>query len=233
MNCQIIHWSWLERGFADAYVLRVDDAPAGYALVGGVRPEPREKVVEFFVTPGHGAAADALFRALVAASGARSVEAQTNDAVLTSMVHECARAVEQTAVLFADGQRTHLHAPTGNAKFRGLLAPERASVFEHKAEPVGDWAIEDEGRIVATGGFLTHYNPPFADVHMEVAGPFRKRGYGGYLVQELRRVCREAGRVPAARCNVANDASRACLVKGGFAECGRMLRGTIDLGALR
>ena len=59
-----------------------------------------------------------------------------------------------------------------------------------------------DGAIVATGGIATHYNPPYGDLFMEVDEPHRRRGYGSYLIQELKRACYEMGRVPAARCNV-------------------------------
>jgi GNAT superfamily N-acetyltransferase len=80
---------------------------------------------------------------------------------------------------------------------------------------------------VATGGFLTHSNPPYGDVYMAVAESHRRRGYGSYLVQELKRVCYEAGRRPAARCNAANVASRKTLEKAGMLPCGRMVMGRI------
>lgn len=34
---------------------------------------------------------------------------------------------------------------------------------------------------------------------LAVAEPFRRRGFGAFLVQELKRVCYEGGYVPAAR----------------------------------
>lgn len=87
--------------------------------------------------------------------------------------------------------------------------------------------IDLDGEIVATGGVLQHYNPPFADLHMEVAEPFRRRGVGSYLVQELKRECRAIGRIPAARCSPGNLASRTCLERAGLLPCARMLRGLI------
>jgi GNAT superfamily N-acetyltransferase len=62
---------------------------------------------------------------------------------------------------------------------------------------------------------------------MGVAEPFRRRGYGGYLIQELKRVCYEMGRIPAARCNASNVASRATLQKAGFLPCARVLTGVL------
>ncbi len=62
---------------------------------------------------------------------------------------------------------------------------------------------------------------------MEVAKPFRRRGFGSYLIQELKRVCYEMGRIPAARCGVSNSASRATLQKAGMIPCARVLTGVI------
>ena len=94
-------------------------------------------------------------------------------------------------------------------------------------EPVGEWLIEVDGGIVATGGVATHYNPPYGDLFMEVDEPHRRRGYGSYLIQELKRVAYEMGKVPAARCNVANAASRATLQKAGMLPCARLLSGVL------
>jgi GNAT superfamily N-acetyltransferase len=120
---------------------------------------------------------------------------------------------------------TDLDVP--GATYRRLSDADRARVFRHAVELVGDWGVEVGGEIVATGGFLLHYNPPFADLFMEVAEPHRGRGYGSFLVQELKRTCREMGRVPAARCNADNAASRATLQKAGMMPCARMLTGTL------
>ncbi len=62
---------------------------------------------------------------------------------------------------------------------------------------------------------------------MEVDEPSRRRGIGGYLIQELKRVAYEMGRVPAARCNVTNAASRATLQKAGMLPCARVLAGVL------
>jgi hypothetical protein len=46
---------------------------------------------------------------------------------------------------------------------------------------------------------------------MSIAEPFRRRGLGAILVQELKRVCYEMGSVPAGQCNVENAASQLTL----------------------
>ena len=87
--------------------------------------------------------------------------------------------------------------------------------------------IEANDTPVATGGILFHYNVPYGDIFMGVAQPFRGHGYGSYLVQELKRTCYEMGRIPAARCDASNGASRATLQKAGMLPCARVLTGVI------
>jgi hypothetical protein len=62
---------------------------------------------------------------------------------------------------------------------------------------------------------------------MEVDERFRRRGYGSFLIQELKRASYEAGLIPAARCNVENAASRATVQKAGLLPCARLLSGVI------
>lgn len=64
---------------------------------------------------------------------------------------------------------------------------DRESIFPHTREPVGEWGLEVAGQVVATGGLMLHYNPPYGDIYMEVAAPYQRRGYGSFLVQELKR----------------------------------------------
>lgn len=227
MNAQVVHYSWLERGFSRAFALRSDGEMVGYGLVGGVGTEPRSTITEFFIRPAHRDDASTLFRCLIDATGGASVLAQSNDALLARMLGALGANIEELAVLFEDGAMTDRSAPVSGMTFRRVNPGDRAGLFAHKSEPVGEWGIEIDGRVVATGGVLHHYNPPFSDLFMEVDERFRRRGIGGYLVQKLRQACRDMGRVPAARCRPTNAASRACLERAGMRPCARLLRGTV------
>lgn len=226
MNCQIIHDSWLGRGWMDPYLLRIDGRIVGYGLVGDVRAERKDNIHEFFVQPQHRGAALPLFRRLIETSGATRIESQSNDRLLTLMLYDCAANIESHVVLFHDALTTHLAVP--GATFR-KFDPDRDAgrVLGREADEPDEWLIEADGEIVAAGGLLFHYNPPFGDIYMEVAEGRRRQGYGSFLVQELKRAAYEMGKVPAARCNAVNAASRATLQKAGMLPCGRMLAGTI------
>lgn len=220
-HCQIIHDSFLPRGRAVPYVIHVEDHKAGYGAVWNNR------ITEFYTLPNVRPLALPMFRALLAVSQATHVEAQTNLPLMLTLLYDCATNIIDEAILFHDVATTHLPCPNG--KFRKILPEESALIFEHYSEPVGDWGIEANGVIVATGGFLCHYNPPYGDIFMEVEASHRQQGLGSYLVQELKRVCYEAGKKPAARCNPDNLASRRTLQKAGFLPCGRLLAGEVKI----
>ena len=67
-----------------------------------------------------------------------------------------------------------------------------------------------------------------AFVRAEVAAPFRRRGLGSYLLQELKRVCRESGGIPCARCSPSNLASQRTLKKAGFVPWTDIVTGPVS-----
>lgn len=228
MDCQIVHDSWHARGFTVSYLLTANGEVAGYGSVGGPPREPRDIIKEFYVVPAQRGHALPLFRRLADVSRARWVEAQTNDALLLLMLHDCAIETSSEIILFADGVTTSLGVPARGAAARRLSDAERAHAFVHTLEPVGEWGIERDGEVIATGGLAFHYNPPYGDIYMEVAALHQRLGFGSYLVQELKRVCYEMGRIPGARCNAANVASRRTLERAGMFPCARIVRGRLD-----
>jgi GNAT superfamily N-acetyltransferase len=228
MNCQIVHDSLPGRGFGNLFLIRDGGRVAGYGFVMGYHGEPKDMVKEFYVLPALRGSALAMFRRLVEESGARRIEAQSNDVLLTLMLYDCATEIASDVVVFHDALTTNLAVP--GASFREVTEADKERIFEHKVEPVGEWLLEHGGAIVATGGVALHYNPPYGDIFMEVDAPSRRQGFGSYLVQELKRASYEMGRVPAARCNASNAASRATLQKAGLFPCARKLSGVLSAG---
>jgi GNAT superfamily N-acetyltransferase len=225
MNCQIVHDSLHGRqGWTEEYFLCVDATTLGYGSIAVGGPwKGKPTVFEFYVLPDQRSRVFDLFSALLTTSGAIGIEVQTNDPLLTVMFHTFTQDPKTESILFHDKITTAL-APRG-AVFR-RTAPNDV-LFPHGHEPEGDWVVEVDGRIAATGGILFHYNRPYGDIYMEVAEEFRGRGLGSYLVQELKGVCYEGGSVPAARCGASNVASRKTLQKAGFVPCGNILSGVL------
>ena len=153
------------------------------------------------------------------------INVQTNDSLITVMLHTFAHDVTCESVLFHDKLTTAL-SPVG-ATFRGATSTEVSDVPKDQLKWHG--VVEVEGKVAATGGILFHYNRPYGDIYMDVAESFRRRGLGSFLVQELKRVCYEGGNIPAARCNPGNIASRRTLQKAGFVPCGNILNGSVSV----
>lgn len=222
LNAQVRYDAAHTRRGTEWYVVQRGGRDIGYGSVKDAHEGPGS-VFEFYLVPGFRQHAMAGLRGVIEASKANALECQTNDVFYTSLVRQMSRDLTSDTILFAAGQSNDLSLSDG------VFRPRRRSdrVFEHHAEPVGDFVIDVGGDVVGTGGFLLHYNPPFADLFMEVRSDARRRGYGSFLIQGLMTECYLAGRVPAARTGVDNVASQRTLLKGGLRECGRMLRASV------
>jgi len=229
-NCQLIRDSHWARGFLNCYAIEVDGKRAGHAAIA--ERYDKGRVLEFYTFPDFRGMATRMFAEFLRASEPTHIEAQSNVRLMLDMLKEFADEIVEERFLFADGQRTQLNCPA-NGIFRRLKALGELPLFNQGTEPPGDWVIEAGGKIVATGGYLTHYNPPYADLYMEVDESQRRKGFGSYLIQELKRVCGENGYRPAARCNYENFASRKTLERGGMRVCGQVLVGAIKRSAKR
>lgn len=219
-ECQIVRDSILTRGLAHPYLFTVGKAVAGY---GGVwNAYYPDRITEFFTLPQYRDLAPRLVRALCRASGAKEIEVQTNILDGQRLIEVCAAETWIEKLLFEEGDESNLNRP--DLRFR----PRRPG----DAGPDGDWVVERQARVVGAGGWLTHYNPPYADLYMEVVEDARRQGIGSYLVQELRRACRSHGYRAAARCDPDNTGSRGALQTGGLRLCGEIVAGLIDPSTL-
>jgi len=222
-NRQIRYNASHEQGWTDSYLLKINDEPVGYGSVKGREIPDRDTVFEFFVLPPFRRKASEFFRRLLAAARPAFIECQSNDPLLFAMLFEFARNISADTVLFEDDYTTEFAIP--GSSVRPKLPGE--PIFAHEVEPAGDYVLELAGEVLETGGFMLHYNHPFADLYMEVRKDCRRRGFGSFLLQEVKRECYSAGRVPAVRCDIQNNASRATLSKAGLRVCGFMLAGEV------
>ena len=215
MNCQILHDSLHGReGWTQPYLIESGGEAAGYGSIAVGGPWTGSRTLfEFYIDPKQRSRFFEAFEALRAGSGADAIETQTNDVLLTAMLHTWGRDVVSEKIIFEDRLTTAYRVQ--GARLR-------------QKEPGGEWMLlEVGGEVAATGGILYHYNRPYGDIWMEVGEQFRGRGFGTYLVQELKRICREGGSVPCARCNTDNVASRRTLQKAGFVPCAHLLHGKL------
>jgi hypothetical protein len=223
-NFQIRYNAAHERNRTDSYLLQADGMTIGYGSVKGKdEPEERDAIFEYFVLEPFRRYASLLFKELISASNAKFVECQSNQELMLCVTMEFAENLFADTILFEDHFSNSQEIP-------GFIFRQKRDddvIFKHQVEPEGEWVLERNGDIVATGGFMLHYNKPFADVYMEVMPEWRQRGLGAYFVQEVKKACYLAGRIPAARCGMNNQASRYTLLKAGMTIAGYMITGSI------
>jgi len=131
------------------------------------------------------------------------------------MFFEFTGNINAEAILFEDHFETSFHIP--GTRF-----------IKNKTEDGGtEYVLEADGEIVATGGYVWNYNFPYIDLYYEVKEGHRKKGFGTLIVQELKKEAYTLNRVPAARCNLKNLASRNTLTRAGMRVCGHILVGKI------
>jgi GNAT superfamily N-acetyltransferase len=227
MNCQIVHDSiHTRRGWTSSYALHLDGITAGFGSIAIAGPwKGKPTIFEFYVLPEYRGRAFDLFETFVEASGARLMEIQSNDTVLAVMLHTYARDIWSEKIVFRDGVTTALEA--NGARLQQLTPDHEVHAAIAARQGGTEWHLQSEGQTVATGGLMFHYNVPYGDIYMEVAEPFRRRGLGAYLVQEMKRIAYELGAIPCARCSPENVPSRLTLQKAGLVPYAHILNGTI------
>lgn len=224
LNAQFRYEACHERNWSDYYRLMIDGQRVGYGAVKGMEQlKARDSIFEFYLLPSYRQHARHFFSKLAHTAAAGYVECQSNDELLTVMAYAFSHNLRPELWLLEDDHLTHHHLP--GAQFRKRRTDERVP---WETEDPGDYILLLGEKIVAEGGYLLHYNPPFADIHMSVAPSYQGKGIGTFFVQELKHACYLSGRMPAARCQLGNLASRDTLQKAGMRVCGQMLWGNIN-----
>ena len=224
-DCQVVHDSLhARRGWTREFAIAEADGVAAYASLAVDGPwRNKPTLYELYVMPARRSRAFALFEAFLEATRPPAFEVQSNDLLLTTLAVTFARDLATEKVVFRDNETTSHTIPGATLR---CLTPA-AAIQEAMAVRAGggEWALEVAGTTVGKGGILFHYNRPYCDIYMEITEPHRRRGYGCYLVQELKRLCRELGGVPGARCDPTNTASRRTLQRAGLVPYAHILIG--------
>lgn len=233
----------IQQGQTRIFVLRSGGRTLGYGILHG-EGEDRSTIVEFFLLPEFRQGRVELFKQFAEATGATGVQARTNDTGLLLLLYECTQDIVPGQYYFVDAETTHYAAP--DVRYRPITlddldmltpimtsdqgwpfeVPDRAALA-HWIETRKGRMLEGDGGVTAIGAILTNYNPPFATLGMVVMRHCRRRGYGTYLLQELKRETYAIAKIPRADCAVWNTASRATLLRAGFDIHARALRGDL------
>jgi GNAT superfamily N-acetyltransferase len=160
------------------------------------------------------------------------------------MLYDFCEQVSAADVFFRDQFRTHLRFPgrmlrpaaeADCAALYPILRGPDGAPFEMDSEEelrgwirrgIG-WLLMDGETIAGVGAIFEDFNKPFVELGMLVPERFRKRGYGTYILQELKAECYRRGLIPTSRCDAGNLASRRTHLRAGFLPSGRLLDGLV------
>lgn len=230
MNCQVVHDSIHSRpGWTVSYLFSAAGQVVGYGSVAVGGPW-REKptILEFYLVPESRTRAFDFFEEFLGIGGAQWMELQSNDLLAAAMLHTYGRDISAESIVFRDRETTSLSVKGATLHLLTAADETQASIERRQGGP--EWRLEIDGVSAGNGGILFHYNVPYGDIYMEVDEPYRRRGLGSYLVQELKRAAYKLGAVPAARCNPNNIPSRRTLQKAGFEPYASILTGSLVRG---
>ncbi len=213
---QFIYNKCHKAGWADVYLFTMNELHIGYGSVWGKdKRENRDTIFEFYISEPFRKYDSRIFADFIKYSGTGFIECQSNDILITSMLFEYAENIKAEAIIFEDSYETNLKIP-GSRLIKNEMSEENT-----------EYRLETDDRLVATGGYVWNYNYPFIDLYYEVKEEHRKNGFGSLIVQELKKEAYRLKRVPAARCNVKNIASKRTLIKAGMRVCGYILIGEL------
>ena len=226
MNCQIVHDSiHHRRGWTLEFALAERDNVVGYASLAVDGPwRNKPTFYELHVAPERRCRVFELFEAFLSATQPKAFEVQSSDALTTTMALTFARDIATERVVFRDSCTTSHVIP--GATLRCVTPAEDVQTAIAVRQGGAEWLLEVGGTVVGKGGILFHYNAPYGDIYMEVNEEFRRRGFGTYLVQELKRLCYELGGIPAARSDPTNAVSHRTLQKAGLLPYAHILTGS-------
>jgi GNAT superfamily N-acetyltransferase len=209
-------------GWSDVYLILKDGFAAGYgALWGRDKRIDRDSIFEFYLDPQYWIHAHDVFQKFIEVSKADWIQCQSNDPLLSEMFFEFATDICAEAILFEDDTTTNLSVE--NAKIEAVVNPEASKMDR-------PYVIKHNDEVVANGGLLLNYNFPYADIYYGVEEAHRRKGFGSFFVQELKKEAYRMGRVPAARTNIDNMVSKRTMMKAGLKPCGFRLGGKIKKG---
>ncbi|GAA4088501.1 GNAT family protein [Mucilaginibacter panaciglaebae] len=201
-------------GWADTYLFTIDETPIGYGSVWGKNNRAdRDAIFEYYLLKPFRKFTDKVFPEFQQVSGAPFIECQSNDTQLAGILFEYTKNIYAEAILFEADFET-------NFEIQG-------TIFRRDESKEGEdrYVIEHNGEVVADGGYVWNYNFPYIDMYYEVKENKRQQGFGSLITQELKKEAYRLNRVPAARCNINNKASKATLLKAGMRICGHILIG--------
>jgi GNAT superfamily N-acetyltransferase len=225
MATQIVHDLIHTRsGWTKNVLITIEGQRAGFATIAQGGPwRTANALLEFWLTPEFTSQTLRVFQDLRAFDPFPAYEFQTIQTLSISLVWTYAETITCEKIVLRDRQTTAHRQP--ELRLQARTSPDSIRHAIEVRSGGGEWDLMYGDEVVGKGGVLFHYNPPFGDVYMEIGESHRNRGWGRFLIQELKRECYAFGQIPAARTSPENHASFVSLCHAGFEPSSQILVG--------
>ncbi len=220
---------------AACYIVHVYNKPSGYFFLGN-----DGALLEYFIIPEYIDLVDRIFQEIVRAFAVQTALCKSFDYTLLSCCIAVQKSVKAIGIHFRERREKPLPPlnPAVQIRFakpadEHKIAQMNEEVFEED-EQISDY-IKTQRILVFTikdtilgFGIFARVIPgrPEFDIGMLVDKPFRKQGYGSYIIHYLAEYCRKNGWRGICGCAIDNIASRKSLEKAGFIARYRLLEFT-------
>ncbi len=229
-------WESVVIAHATFWAIQDEEQCAGYFCTGSNNDLLRVHLFENYQ-------AQEIFRWVVSTCDIQYAIASTIEPLYFSLCLDLQVGITLHSYLFRDHKRIELSSGLSNSIFRQAEKKELDDIvrfYQANTEGSGEWieaflherlnrselfALYDRQILVATGECIpSQKQPPYADLGMVVAQPYRGRGVGSFMLTRLKQHCYEAGLQPICSCAADNLASKKAIEKAGFISEQRMVK---------
>jgi len=218
---------------SSVYRLSLAKMPVGYVLLD----ELEQTLLEYYVTRPFLNQVDAIFGELLQRCGIRRAFCKSFDHTLLSCCLSYQKSVRPIGISFREyAPLEQINAPSpvrfrlANANDIPLITSVNEEIFESDEEireTIGNqnmFLFEQGTALIGFGIFQRNIaGRPDFDIGMLVTKPFRRQGYGAYIIRFLTEYCQQNDWRPICGCAIENIASRRTLEKVGYIARHRLL----------
>lgn len=218
---------------ASVYRLSLAKMPVGYVLLD----EPEQTLLEYYVTRPFLDQVDAIFGKILQRCGIRQAFCKSFDHTLLSCCLTYQKSVRPYGISFREyAPLEQIEAPSpvrvrlANANDIPLVVSVNEEIFEadeeiHEVIGNQNMFLFEQGTTLVGFGIFQRNIPgrPDFDIGMLVTKPFRRQGYGAYIIRFLTEYCLQNDWRPICGCAIENIASRRTLEKAGYIGRHRLL----------
>ncbi|GCD11577.1 GNAT family N-acetyltransferase [Clostridium tagluense] len=225
-------WENVMIGRSECYEIIYDEKVAGHFFVNSSKT-----LVQFHVLKGYYTCAAEIFEYVIKSDIVENAAVSTKEPDFLSLCLDYQKSAVTDSYLFIDNKKIKYELEGfKNLSFR-LAKTVDIETIKNKCDAAFDgyyedliendqiFVLYDDSSLLGIGEFrIMKSNGRFGDIGMIVAGEYRGKGVGTYIITKLKEQCYNNKLKPMAACDITNISSKKTLEKSGFISNHRILR---------